>query len=67
MAELEIPDLCAHLDRLKRLCDQLEEAQTDPKHYHQLIADIRYETEAFQAMVCHVSESEQPTLGLATT
>jgi hypothetical protein len=55
MAELDIPDLCAHLDRLKTLCDRLEEAQADPKQYHQLIAEIRHETDAFQAMVCHVS------------
>ena len=57
MGELDIPDLCAHLDRLKTLCDRLEEAQADPKRYHQLIAEIRNETDAFQAMVCHVSSS----------
>ena len=67
MAELEIPDLCAHLDRLKTLCDRLEEAQADPKRYHQLIAEIRDETEAFQATVCHVARSEDRPLGLVTT
>jgi hypothetical protein len=67
MAELDIPDLCAHLDRLKKLCDKLEEAQADPKRYHQLIAEIRYETDAFQATVCHVSRNEHRPLGLATT
>ena len=67
MAELDIPDLCAHLDRLKNLCDRLEEAQTDPKRYQQLIAEIRNETEAFQAVVCDVSQKEDRPLGLATT
>ena len=67
MAELDIPDLCAQLDRLKKLCDRLEEAQTDPKRYRQLIAQIRNETEAFQAVVCHVSQKEDRPLGLAIT
>jgi hypothetical protein len=67
MAELEIPDLCAQLDRLKKLCDRLEEAQADPKRYHQLIAEIRYETDAFQATVCHVSRNEHRPMGVATT
>jgi hypothetical protein len=67
MAELDIPDLCAQLDRLKRLCDRLEEAQADPKQYHRLIAEIRNETEAFQATVCNVSRNEHRPLGLATT
>jgi hypothetical protein len=67
MSELHIPDLCAHLDRLKMLCDRLEDAQADPKRYHQLIAEIRDETEALQATVCHVSVNEYRPLGLATT
>jgi hypothetical protein len=67
MSELLIPDLCAHLDRLKMLCDRLEDAQGNPERYHQLIAEIRNETEALQATVCHVSASEYRPLGLATT
>jgi hypothetical protein len=67
MSELDIPDLCAHLDRLKKLCDRLEKAQADPKLYRRLIAEIRYETDVFQATVCQLSRNEHSTLGLATT
>jgi hypothetical protein len=30
MNELDTPDLCARLDTMKKLCDQLEDAQKDP-------------------------------------
>jgi hypothetical protein len=67
MNELEIPDLCAQLDRLKKLCDRLEDAQTDPTRYRKLIDQIRYETEAFQTSVCHVSRAEPRPVGLLTS
>jgi hypothetical protein len=52
---LSTPDLCAHLDRLKSLCDGLEYAQRDPDLYRNLVAQIRMETEAFRALVCGAS------------
>ena len=67
MNELAIPDLCAHLDRLKTLCDRLEDAQTDPTKYQKLIAQIRSEADAFQASVCWVSRAEERPLGLMTS
>ena len=52
---LSTPDLCAHLDRLKRLCDQLEETQRDPDAYRDLVHKIRLETDAFRALICGVT------------
>jgi hypothetical protein len=53
MAKLDIPDICAHLDRLKRLCDRLEKAQTDEKRYRELAGQIRAETDALHATICN--------------
>jgi hypothetical protein len=55
---LEIPDLCARLDRLKVLCDALEGAQNDRKRYRDLILLIRAETDAFRETVCSVQPKE---------
>ena len=52
MAELDIPDMCAHLDRLKGLCDRLEEAQSDQVRYREIAAQIRAETDALHATIC---------------
>ena len=52
MPQLDIPDMCAHLDRLKRLCDRLEKAQTDEKRYRELTFQIRAETDALHATIC---------------
>ena len=52
MSKLDIPDICAHLDRLKRLCDRLEKAQADEKRYHELCSLIRAETEVLHATIC---------------
>jgi hypothetical protein len=49
---LSTPDLCAHLDRLKDLCDRLEDTQRDPDAYRDLVQKIRMETEAFRALIC---------------
>jgi hypothetical protein len=53
---LDTPDLCAHLDRLKALCDRLEEVQDDPRKYHVLVEQIRSEAEAFREMVCNIRQ-----------
>ncbi len=52
MPRLDIPDICAHLDRLKRLCDRLEEAQFDEKRYSELARQIRAETDSLHATIC---------------
>ena len=57
MSKLHIPDICAHLDRLKKLCDRLERAQSDEQRYRELAFQIRVETDALHAMIC---SSPQP-------
>ena len=52
MSKLDIPDICAHLDRLKRLCDRLEKAQSDEQRYRQLAMKIRAETDSLHAIIC---------------
>lgn len=49
---LSTPDWCAHLDRLKSLCDRLEETQRDPDAYRDLVHKISLETDAFRALIC---------------
>ena len=46
MADLKTPDLCAHLDRMKGLCDQLEAAQSDSTRARDIVARIRIEADA---------------------
>ena len=60
---LSTPDLCAHLDRLKSLCDGLEDAQRDPDLYRSLVNQIRMETEAFRALVCGASADNPSHVG----
>ena len=52
MSKLDIPDICAHLDRLKRLCDRLEKAQTDETYYREICGQIRAETEVLHRTIC---------------
>jgi hypothetical protein len=52
MRQLDTPDLCARLDRMKWLCDRLEEAQDDRDKYRQLVHRIHVETEALHAAIC---------------
>ena len=52
MGKLDIPDICAHLDRLKTLCDRLEQAQGDEHRYRELAMQIRAETDSLHAMIC---------------
>ena len=55
MSKLDIPDICAHLDRLKRLCDRLEKAQADELYYRELCSQIRAETEVLHATICRMA------------
>jgi len=55
MQKLDPPDLCAYLDRLRALCDRLEEAQDDPKQYRELVTRIRVEADALRETVCRVA------------
>jgi hypothetical protein len=66
---LSTPDLCAHLDRLKSLCDGLEDAQRDPDLYRNLVDRIRAETEVFRALVCGASTdtSSHVSAGIRTS
>ena len=60
MSKLDIPDICAHLDRLKRLCDRLEKAQTDETYYRELCGQIRAETETLHATICSYPPAAAP-------
>ena len=60
MGKLNIPDVCAHLDRLKGLCDRLEKAQEDEQRYRELAFQIRAETDALHAMICTYTPSVPP-------
>ena len=40
-------DICARLERMKKLCDELEAAQKDARAYHTLIERMRVEADAF--------------------
>ena len=41
-------EVSIRLARIKKLCDQLEEAQDDNRRYRQLIEKIRDEADAFR-------------------
>jgi hypothetical protein len=60
MGKLDIPDVCAHLDRLKRLCDRLEKAQGDEQRYRELSMKIRAETDALHEMICTYTSPAPP-------
>jgi hypothetical protein len=50
--KLSTPDLCAHLDTMKALCDRLEDAQCDSASYQRIIERIRVEAERLRSLVC---------------
>ena len=50
--DLETPDLCAHLDRMRRLCDRLEESQDDPVKYREIVRSIQIEIDVFRDAIC---------------
>ena len=58
MQQLDVPDLCAHLDRLQSLCNRLEGSQNEPMKYEGLVAAIRAEVDALNATICSVSEAK---------
>ena len=64
MSKLDIPDICAHLDRLKRLCDRLEKAQSDEQRYRELCSQIRAETEALHATICNPRQRVPRAVGI---
>jgi hypothetical protein len=65
MSQLHIPDICAHLDRLKRLCDRLEKAQSDEQRYRELASQIRAETEVLHATICSAPAAAfRPPVGI---
>ncbi len=49
---LDMPDLCAHLDRMRRLCDRLEDAQDDPIKYREIVRSIQTEVDVFREAIC---------------
>jgi hypothetical protein len=53
--KLEIPDLCARLDSLRKLCDRLENSQSNPDEYRRIAENISAEAEALQTLVCEVA------------
>jgi len=44
----EADDVSARLARMKQLCDQLDAAQNDRRHYNELIERIRQEADEFR-------------------
>jgi hypothetical protein len=48
MTTPESDDLCSRLERMKRLCDELEAAQGDVRKVRDLIQRIRIETDLFR-------------------
>jgi hypothetical protein len=41
-------DISERLERIKKLCDELEDARNDTRKYQRLITRIRAEAEAFR-------------------
>jgi hypothetical protein len=48
LERLDAPDLCAQLDRMKALCDRLEDAQTNHAKYRELVDQIQAEVDALR-------------------
>ena len=49
---LDTPDLCARLDRMKKLCERLEDAQGNRAKYRELVDQIQSEADALRNFVC---------------
>jgi hypothetical protein len=45
---LESDDICSRLDRIKRLCDDLDAAQGNAHKYHEVIERMRVEADLFR-------------------
>jgi hypothetical protein len=51
-------DLCERLERMKKLCDELEAAQGNVRRLHELIERMRAEADLFrQQLATHDQES----------
>ena len=59
MGNLDTPDLCARLDQMKTLCDQLEQSQDDPEKYRRLVEKIRHEADVLHQVVCEAALKPQ--------
>jgi hypothetical protein len=55
LEKLQAPDLCAQLDRMKTLCDRLEEAQANHAKYRELVDLIQVEVDALRHHVWRTS------------
>lgn len=51
MPSPDTEDVCARLERLKKLCGELESAQHDNLKYRQLMERIRTEADAFRQIL----------------
>ena len=60
MQKLDIPDLCARLDQMKRLCDRLEDSQDQPPKYQELVRKIQNEANELCDTVCGKPARRQP-------
>ncbi len=58
MMNLETPDLCVQLDRMRRLCDRLEDAQRDPRRYREIVSSIQLEIDAFRDAICRYEPAD---------
>ena len=59
MDTLKTADLCAQLDTMRQLCDQLHAAQDDNRKSRVLVERIRREADALRETVCGLREQEE--------
>jgi hypothetical protein len=52
MDNLQTADLCAQLDTMKYLCDQLQALQADKDKSHALVERIQREADALRNTIC---------------
>jgi hypothetical protein len=52
MEHLQTADLCAQLDTMKHLCDQLQALQADKDRSHALVERIQREADALRDTIC---------------
>ena len=48
MPSPDADEVCARIERMKTLCDQLDAAKSDQRRYNELIDRIRQEADAFR-------------------
>lgn len=59
MNDLKTPDICAQLDRMKGLCDQLEAAQSDVSRSRDIVKRIRIEADVLADTVEALHQSAE--------